>query len=131
MKIRQGFVSNSSSSSFILLGRRISPTGIRVEDLGYQKYFAVGDQIDEGYDGFYIETEEMLRAVIESEYVAEFDVFECLKTGEDEIHFSPSDYGMDMQRGTFYTIKSFEWDQHSSQTPEDIRNNYTYKGFRY
>jgi len=60
MKIRTGFVSNSSSSSFIILGKSLN--SINEIDLEKGKYIATGEWLNEGLDIFYI-TKENINAV--------------------------------------------------------------------
>lgn len=57
MKIRTGFVSNSSSSSFTLIGHEISPDEINK----YDTVYFIGQYLNEGYDLFKIDEEFMNR----------------------------------------------------------------------
>lgn len=61
MKIRNGFVSNSSSSSFILRGREVDIMDIDINNINFNnKYIVVGPYISEGCDLFYINDIETL-----------------------------------------------------------------------
>lgn len=48
MKIRNGFVSNSSSSSFVIIGKPIKQSEITEEMLKEKKISAIGGYIEEG-----------------------------------------------------------------------------------
>jgi hypothetical protein len=48
MKIRQGFVSNSSSSSFVVIGKKVNVNDLTVEDLNNKNYFI---DTNYGYEG--------------------------------------------------------------------------------
>lgn len=50
MKIRNGFVSNSSSSSFVLVGKEVCPQEIDPSKLN--QYKVIGTYLDEGLDVF-------------------------------------------------------------------------------
>lgn len=60
MKIRQGFVSNSSSSSFIVFGRNIDIKDITPSIIKEKEIICLGKELSEGQDIFYIENIDML-----------------------------------------------------------------------
>lgn len=60
MKIRQGFVSNSSSSSFIVFGRNIDIKDITPSIIKEKEIICLGKELSEGQDIFYIKNIDML-----------------------------------------------------------------------
>lgn len=78
MKIRNGFVSNSSSSSFIIYGEKIN-SNIKF-DKKYE-YYAVGRNLGDGEDVFLIDDFVMLHALKLSKYP--FDYYKSFKTEYD------------------------------------------------
>ena len=113
MKIRQGFVSNSSSSSFIIIGREIDIDNITVHSIKENQIIALGDHLYDGQDVFQIRTIEELaflksmnKLKSEKEFVfveaylsddndnsdGEFDVSILPKTGKVKFFTGSKDY---------------------------------------
>lgn len=128
MKIRNGFVSNSSSSSFIAIAREVNIDDISVKDIRNKKYYTFGKNLSDGVDLIDITSEDMLKffqfvkgweGYWKKEFIP-FKFYEIIKeASEDSIHFSKKDLNDDE-----YVIISDDIDYHSSETLDDLLENY-------
>ncbi len=112
MKIRSGFVSNSSSSSFIIIGKKLNYNEVTIEMLKEKNIMAIGPELIEGDDIFRVNTIEefaFLRAldnlgknifnVVEAfvfggddDYSGEFDAEKLPKEGKLQFYKGYMDY---------------------------------------
>lgn len=112
MKVRQGFVSNSSSSSFIILGKDVDVMSITPKMIKEKTIMVIGNSLCEGEDVFQIRTIEELAflkalnkisieetfkyveayAISEDEYEGEIDVKKIPKTGKIKYYNLNQDY---------------------------------------
>lgn len=114
MKTRCGFVSNSSSSSFCVVGKRV-----KLEDVDLssdRQYSVIGKQLYDGIDLFEL-TEELLPLVKLSCYDG-FQVYEVVEWAYDG-------YGgkAHIPEGDYETVSGTA-DMHSSHNPEYFKENY-------
>lgn len=123
MKIRQGFVSNSSSSSFVICGRRSSIEEIDNENVkifieGYGEGSAYDRPSREQIKWLKENSDELYRIEFFHEYFSFSEEIEISFNGSEEIAMlakmalSPSSEKI--------LFKSFERDQHFPDTVEDL-----------
>jgi hypothetical protein len=81
MKIRNGFVSNSSSSSFIIIGNELDIRDVTSKMINEKEIIAMGGDVYEGEDVFQITTIEelaFLKALSNLGYDAAFTIVDSL-----------------------------------------------------
>jgi len=121
MKIRNGFVSNSSSSSFVIFGNNINIEDATNDMIGVKNLYFLGDWLNEGQDVLKINTIEELafikslyklkntddEFVLVNSYVfseddsdEEFDLSILPKTGNAKIFSGNRDYNSAYDIGT-------------------------------
>ena len=131
MKIRQGFVSNSSSSSFMLIGKKVNIMEVSNSDIEDKTFVTIGKPMGDGSDIFYIDTIQMLWFVktaqkidFNIDWFDGFDVYETFEPNhrtEEEIKFNSKD----LPEGEL-TASSWWMDYSSSKTVGDLFDKYFY-----
>lgn len=120
MKIRQGYVSNSSSSSFLVIGRQISFSQIK----SLKNIWVEGKQLNDGVDFFQLKDKNMLEK-IKTKDLSQFRFYQCSYCGQvleqsKEIKAKKGD-----------KIYSFERDYHCTIDEYDLYYRYEQKEEEY
>jgi len=130
MKIRNGFVSNSSSSSFMLIGKKININDICDADIKDRSFIVVGKQMGDGDDIFYIESVEMLWFVKSAQKVdfgvdwfEGFEIYETHKTQTDWEHLEFE--AKDLPEGKLVATQYYK-DYSASSDVSSLFNNYLF-----
>jgi len=136
MKIRNGFVSNSSSSSFLLVGTKVNISSIKNLN---NRYVVIGKSLYEGDDVFEIDNIETLCIVkmfptnfevyLAEEYESEPDISSLLDIDEEIVWDLVNEERRDLYEKKYNIYFPRECiigdvDYCASQTPGDIIDHY-------
>lgn len=122
MKIRNGFVSNSSSSSFIVFADKIErPSDLTAEDLKNNNIRIIGKDLCEGTDFFEIKNKQMLEYAQKNEYLRRC---EWLKVIDMVCEEDNDGFGTVPAEAAGKLATSIEVDYHVSDDLEQMKMRY-------
>lgn len=129
MKIRYDFVTNSSSSSYIILGREVTIKDISIVE--GERYLCVGKELSDGYDMFELD-EAMLKYIkknkISRKHYFRFYKFYTYLNSEDCPKLTINSLKQFIKdEDEEFEIIEIEKDYHSSDSIEDLK--YTYEDY--
>lgn len=120
MKVRNGFVSNSSSSSFVLFANPINVSEIKDKDVKEGHIVACGRYLSDGEDVFTLDPAilDVIRIYWDDVFSKELEFYWCWYLIESGSTIDLRTVPQDCQ------VFSLNIDYHSSDTAERLKENY-------
>ena len=126
MKIRVGFVSNSSSSSFLIFGQDIEIKNVTLKMIKEKDIYVVGTDLNEGMDVFKIKSIEMLafmKAIVKVKEEHDFQFIEAFILNNNEDREGEIDVEKLPKSGKV-KYYNYDMDYSSSSDVSDLRYRY-------
>ena len=124
MKIRQGFVSNSSSSSFVIFGEKILPENIISENIKNGNIYVQGRLLNDGYDFFKL-TDSMFKDI---DYYGLKDFFTFFKVNKvvnvNAVNNKINKKDINFNENGNVFVYTFDVDYHSTENAEQLVEGY-------